>query len=89
MADRHEQVCLAQPARPVDKQRVVDLVFLVLGDRLAGRVGKFVRAADNKGVEGEFVVCLLIGFFELLKVFGLLEVAVEIRAGGVGVFDVI
>ena len=51
VADRVEQVGLAQPGLAVDEQRVVRLGRR-LGDGDGGRVGEPVARADDEGVEG-------------------------------------
>ena len=51
MADRVQQVGLAQPGLAVDEQRVVGLGRR-LGDRDRGGVGEPVARADDEGVEG-------------------------------------
>jgi hypothetical protein len=50
MADRVQQVRLAQPRVAVDEQRVVGLRRA--GDRNGGGVGKPVAGADDEGLEG-------------------------------------
>ena len=51
VADRVEQVGLAEPGGPVDEQRVVGPAR-ALGDRQRGGVGEAVRRADDELVEG-------------------------------------
>ena len=51
VADRVQQVGLAQPGRAVDEQRVVG-PGRALGDRQRGRVREAVRGADDELVEG-------------------------------------
>jgi hypothetical protein len=51
VADRVEQVGLAQADTAVDEERVVGLRGQ-LGDGLAGRLGELIGVADHEGIEG-------------------------------------
>ena len=64
MADRVQQVRLAEAGVAVDEQRIV--VFRrLLRDVAAGGAGEFVRAALDERLEGVFVLVVLLDLFPL------------------------